>query len=108
MGMTDRRLELHEQLCDILGSRYVYFMPGSDVTMHYPCIRYALSSIEPKYADNRHYWDREQYTLTLVTDDPDTELREALMNFLNDHYMYKYDRAYVAENLYHDVFVVTV
>lgn len=107
MGMTDRRLELHEKLCDILGSRNVYYMPGSDVTMHYPCIRYELAGIASTYANNKNYTNRAQYTLTLVTDDPDTELRETLMEKLKV-YPFKYDRSYVMDNLCHDVFTVTL
>ena len=31
----DRRLKLHEELCDILGSRNVYFQPPETVKMKY-------------------------------------------------------------------------
>lgn len=107
MDMTDRRLEFHEKLCDILGSRNVYYMPGSDVTMHYPAIRYSLSGISSRYANNKNYTNRPQYTLTLITDDPDTVLRQRLMDFLTI-YPFRYDRQYVSENLCHDVFVVNI
>lgn len=107
MDMTDRRYEFHEKLCDILGSRNVYYMPGSDVTMHYPAIRYSLSGISSRYANNKNYVNREQYTVTLITDDPDTELRQSLKDFLKT-YPYRYDANYMADNLCHDVFVVNI
>lgn len=107
MDMTDRRYEFHEKLCDILGSRNVYYMPGSDITMHYPCIRYEMSAISSKYANNMNYTNRPQYTVTLITDDPDTELRQSLMEFLRV-YPFRYDRHYMADNLCHDVFVVNI
>lgn len=105
MDMTDRRLELHEILCDILGSRYVYFMPGSDVTMHYPCIRYELSDINSRYANNMNYLNKTQYTMTLITDDPDTEFRQKMMERLKS-FSFKYNRPYIADNLCHDVFSI--
>ena len=106
MGMVDRRLEFHEKLCELLNTRYVYFMPGPDVKMHYPCIRYNISNMDQTYANNRNYVNREQYTLTLITDDPDTKYREKLMEFLKD-YPYRYSgNPYVVDNLVHDVFTV--
>ena len=105
MGQVDRRVEFNERLCQFLDTRNVYFMPGADIHMKYPCIRYELAGFNQTYANNRNYNNREHYTLTLITDDPDTELREKLMRFLMT-YPYKYDRAYVVDNLYHDVFSV--
>ena len=37
MYTMERRLELHEALCEVLGSRNVYFQPPDNVTMRYPC-----------------------------------------------------------------------
>jgi hypothetical protein len=37
------RLELHEELCAVLGSRNVYFMTPESVKMNYDAIRYALN-----------------------------------------------------------------
>lgn len=105
MGMTDRRLELHERLCDILGSRNVYYMPGSDVTMHYPCIRYSMANIDQRYANNRNYMNKTQYTITLITDDPDTDLRDRLQEFFKE-FPYSENPTYTVDNLCHDVFNV--
>ena len=37
----DRRLQLHEELCSVLGSRNVYFQPPETIKLTYPCIIYS-------------------------------------------------------------------
>jgi len=36
--MENRRIQLHEILCDVLGTRNVYFQPPESVDMNYPAI----------------------------------------------------------------------
>ena len=40
------RYELHEFLCEILGSRNVYFQPPESVKMKYPAIVYERTEIK--------------------------------------------------------------
>ena len=47
--MMDRRLLFHEVLCEVLGSRNVYFQPPESVKMCYPAIVYARNGIKPTY-----------------------------------------------------------
>ena len=46
MTTTERRLELHEILCTILGSRNVYFQPPESIKMNYPAIVYGLDDMQ--------------------------------------------------------------
>lgn len=96
------RLELHEILCDILGSRNVYFQPPASVLMKYPAIRYRLSDIENQHANDGIYSSMKKYELTVIDKDPDSELVEKA-NLLPTA---RFVRSYAADNLNHWVFEI--
>ena len=102
--MMNDRLELHELLCQILGSRNVYFQPPESVSMKYPAIRYSRNRIESTSADNIIYKQDVSYTITVIDRDPDSEIVERLSKVPR----IVYDRSYVADNLNHDVFTLYV
>ena len=102
--MMNDRLELHEILCQILGSRNVYFQPPESVSMKYPAIRYSRNRIENTSADNIIYKQDVSYTITVIDRDPDSEIVERLSKVPR----IVYDRSYVADNLNHDVFTLYV
>lgn len=96
----DRRLELHQKLCEILGSRYVYFQPPESVKLKYPCIIYSLSNINLVRADNALYLHKNRYMVMVIDEDPDSTIHEDIL------YGFEYcsfDRAYIADNLNHRV-----
>ena len=97
--MKANRLKLHEELCTVLGSRNVYFQPGPNIKMSYPCIIYRRGDIEPIYANNLTYINRERYTLLAVSGDPDNEIAD---NLLSHFHLITYTNRYVSDNLYHD------
>lgn len=97
-----RRLELHEKLCEILGSRNVYFQPPESIKMKYPCIRYVRSGTNTEYADNKAYRKLKQYTITVIDRDPDSELIDRVLELPFS----SFSRHYVADNLNHDVSVL--
>jgi len=103
------RTELHTELCKVLGTKNVYFQPPSNVMLKYPCIIYELSDIRAIHADNRPYRLSHFYTITFVDKNPETKapgssstIIDTLANIPN----MKYDRHYVADGLYHDVFTI--
>lgn len=97
-----RRLELHEILCALLGSRNVYFQPPESVKLKYPCIIYSRQRIETGFADNAPYKIDKCYELTLITSDPDSELVDKLLTLP----MCKHDRHYTSDNLNHDTYTI--
>jgi hypothetical protein len=99
----ERRLELHEKLCKILGSRNVYFQPPGTVRMNYPCIRYERDRGQHTYADNRTYIYRQAYQLTYIDKDPDSDIPEKLIESFEE---INFNRHYVADNLNHDVLIL--
>lgn len=96
------RLELHEELCNILGSRNVYFQPPASVRMSYPAIVYSLNVVDNRIADNDIYGQYLQYTLTLIDEDPDSEVFDRLRRYRRARFV----RPYTAENLNHYVFTI--
>lgn len=100
--MVNRRLELHEILCEILGSRNVYYQPPASVQMRYPAIRYSRYNIENEPADNIPYKQSHFYQLTVIDSDPDSEIVHKVSKLP----MCVFDRHYAADNLNHDVFTI--
>lgn len=98
-----KRLDLHQELCDILGSTNVYFQPPASVSMKYPCIKYSVSGIDVEYADDSNYKSIRQYTVTVIDRNPDSEIPDAILNHFR---MCSFDRGYPADNLNH--FVLTL
>jgi len=99
---TDRRLQLNETLCKILGSRNVYFQPPESIKMKYPAIVYSLSDIENLYANNGVYLSARKYTVTVIDKDPDSLIVGAVAGLPTC----RYDRHYEKDNLNHDVFTL--
>lgn len=96
------RLELHEILCDILGSRNVYYQPPESVKMGYPAIVYARANIYNEFADDDVYKQSRAYTLTVIDFDPDSEIVSAVSKLPRC----RFDRHYTYNNLNHDVFTI--
>ena len=92
------RLELHEELCAILGSRNVYFQPPESVSMNYPCIRYSKSGVHQMRANNKNYKSTNEDEVIAIDTNPDSEISDKILKHFP---MCKFDRPYVANNLYH-------
>lgn len=97
------RLDLHTELVSILGSDHVYYQPPESVKMVYPCIVYSLNDIDDRNANDSSYKRIRGYSVVLICRDPDTTIVDSIL----DHFKYcRYDRRYVADNLYHDAFII--
>lgn len=96
------RLELHEKLCDLLGSRHVYYQPPESLKLVYPCIIYEKSDKDYTHADDLKYLISQKYTLTFITKDPDSDVP----NKIEELNYSSYSKRYVADNLYHDVYQI--
>lgn len=96
------RLELHELLCETLGSRQVYFQPPSSIRMKYPAIIYSRSRIGNEFANDSVYNQTYKYSITVIDEDPDSEIVERVSKLP----MCSFDRHYTADNLNHDTFTI--
>lgn len=102
MTEAERRVEFHEILCKILGSRNVYYQPPESLKMKYPAIRYTRDDIENEFGDNRVYKQAHKYSVTVIDADPDSEIVHKVSKLP----MCVFDRHYASDNLNHDVFTI--
>ena len=93
------RDDLHEILVNLLGSRYVYYQPPSNITMNYPAIVYSKSDVSSRYANDSAYSIKHKYQIIVIDRDPDNIVIDKLMGLPYS----SYDRHYTSDNLHHDV-----
>lgn len=104
----DKRLELHELLCDIVnitepdGDRHVYFQPPESFKIKYPAIVYYKSDIQNTFANNLVYGQSYFYEITVIDEDPDSEL----VKLVSALPRCRFNRHYAADNLNHDIFTI--
>ena len=93
------RLKLQSILEEFLESKNVYFQPPESKKMEYPAIKYSLSNIDKRSADDTAYMLTKKYELIVISKKPD----HPVINKLLQLPMCRYERHYVADNLNHDV-----
>lgn len=96
----DKRLKLHNQLVEILGSKNVYYQPPESLKLKYPCIIYEKDAINQIYADDQAYLTHCRYSITHISQKPDSEVVDKLIKL----HMCSFERTYRSDNLYHDLF----
>lgn len=94
------KLKLHEEFCTILGNRFVYFNPPESLKLSYPCIKYSLSGVNQKRANNMSYKNTNRYEVIVIDRDPDSDIYEKILAHFQ---MCSFDRGYFADNLNHKV-----
>lgn len=98
----NRREELHEILCEALGSRNVYFQPPESIKMKYPAIVYSRDDIDNSFANDSVYMQSLAYSVTVIDSDPDSEIVAKVSRLPRC----QYDRHYKTDNLNHDMFTI--
>ena len=91
---------LRKLLMKTTGRANLYYQPGANIRMKYPCIVYTMSRIQNKHANDGVYTQRVFYTVTVIDTDPDSKIVavvSALPKCACDH-------QFISENLYHTVF----
>ena len=99
--MHDRQ-ELHEVLCNILGSRNVYFQPPESIKMKYPAIVYSLNDISNSHGDNLPYMQSVSYSVTVIDKNPDSNIAETVSKLPRC----RFNRHFISDNLNHYVFTL--
>lgn len=100
MVLEQKRLALHEFLCEKLGKRNCYYSPPEGLEMKYPCISYDLNNPNTKHADNLPYLVTLQWTIIIIDEDPDSLIASQFFNMP----MCSFDRKYTSDDLNHFVF----
>lgn len=92
------RLELHDELKELLGTNNCFFQPPESLKLNYPCYVYHLIDTNLFHANDTIYHRTNKYGLTYITLDPDDPLIEET----EDHFkMCKFVRFYAEQGLNH-------
>lgn len=97
MGLRLELQRLFEEITD-----NVYFQPPTNVQLKYPCIIYKRDFANTEFADNKPYAHKQRYMVTVIDQNPDSELPEKVAALP----MSLFNRFYTVDNLNHDVFSV--
>lgn len=112
------RLELQMILEDIFkkfheadGHQHVFFQPGPNVTLHYPCVVYKRDGNRPMFADNNRYITHWSYQMIIIDQDPissciDNAGTKTIIDAISELPRCSYIRHYVVDNLNHDMFKI--
>ncbi len=95
----DDYLKLRKKLVELFGNEHVYYQPPENLKMEYPAIRYSLSDIESRYANDTKYSTFKCYDVIVIDSLPDNEVIQKILNLPHS----SYDRRYISDNLYHDL-----
>lgn len=98
------RPDLQTMLEELLGSRNVYYQPPASVKMKYPAIVYSRSDIDNRFANDSVYIQSHFYELTVIDDDPDSEIVEKVSKLP----ACRFNRHFTSDNLNHDVFTIYI
>jgi hypothetical protein len=93
------------------GKQHVYYQPGANVTLNYPCAVYKRDSNQSTRADNRIYSNNWSYQVIIIDKDPissriNAEGTKTIIDAMSELPKCSYIRHYVADNLNHDVFKI--
>lgn len=80
----------------------VYFQPPTNVKIQYPCIVYKRDFADTKFADNEPYAHKRRYMITVIDQNPDSEIPGKVARLP----MSLFNRFYTVDNLNHDVYSV--
>ena len=97
------RLNLSNELRELLGSNNVYFQPPPSKKMNFPCIVYERVRIGTRFADNNPYKLDNVYQVTYIGTDPDSDMPDKLARF----HQCVFERFYISDNKYYSVFRLT-
>ena len=94
------RIDLHNLLVELLGSRNVYYQPPENLKLNYPCIVYTRIIDKNKKADNLKYLKDTCYRVTYI----DTKVDSPIVDKIYDLNYCEYENHFVSNNLSHDSF----
>ena len=103
----DRRLELSEKLHNVFDDKVekIYFQKPENNKLVYDCIIYNFDGYENVVANDQLYLLRERYSVMHIH----REAKDGLGKFFLDkkNFLFaSHDRSFIADNLYHDVYVI--
>lgn len=90
------RYALHKELQEFADA--VYFQPPSNIRMNYPCIIYHKTPKIKELANDKWYFKKQGYQVTVIDKDPDSFIADDL----EDHFQYcTISQYFNNDNLHH-------
>lgn len=90
------RLELHSELLKFVPN--AYFQPPSSKSIEHPCVVYHKSGKSRKYGNNGLYLSVQQYKLTVMDKNPDSDIADRIEKHFQLCHISGY---YTVDNLNH-------
>lgn len=83
--MAGKRTDLHDVFIGVLGTTdqspsRVYFQPPATIELVYPCIIYKQDGRKNFFSNGKTYVKMNRYTVTVVDEDPDSEIRDKVLD----------------------------
>ena len=95
------RLDLQDELEELIGNDHVYFQPPESIKLQFPCIIYNLDSGDTQFAMDLPYTFTRRYELMFITKDPDSELIDKIAKTFP---MIRFERFYASDNTNHYIY----
>lgn len=103
----DRRLKLDAELRALLeeslGYVNIYFQPPDGTKIKYDCIIYSRRAYDIRTANDRKYSIRDQYEVTFITRDVESEVPRKILEHFQ---LISPGKQIVTDNLYHFQFTL--
>lgn len=80
----------------------VYFQPPENLNIGYPAVVFHLSKIEIDHASNVPYKGAKEYSVTLITKDPEPDVIDEILKIPYS----SLDTTYISDGMNHFVFTV--
>ena len=80
----------------------VYFQPPENLKIGYPAVVFHLSKIEIDHASNAPYKGAKEYSVTLITKDPEPDVIDEILKIPYS----SLDTTYISDGMNHFVFTV--
>ena len=101
------RLYLHSQINSMFPDLVAYYRPAGNILLERPCIIYEPKAIEPAFANNTVYVAGTRFQLTILSNLP-LGYPDKRKVFDMVGVTVTSNNTYIANDIVHDVFVVSV
>lgn len=99
------RLQLHSELCKILGSNNCYFQPPESKKLVYPCFVYTLDGNHVSNADDQPYILLDRYQITYLDKNPEPN-KDIIHTMIKNFKYCRYTNRFYTSGLNHDIFTL--